>query len=155
MKSNSNGGRRASCRLGVHGISIVLLFDIQQQSDNNVPHIDPDKFSALKKKYKKQEKQLRKWEIYAIQRVGPKRQKVPKELSIGKSNQQYADVCVMVKDPKTGKGKMICALLDSGCIKSIILKKSTSPQVRTRLNEKDYCTYKRIVVISHLVLLRW
>ena len=30
LKSNSNGGQRASCALGVHGISRVLLFDIQQ-----------------------------------------------------------------------------------------------------------------------------
>ena len=29
VKSNSNSGRRASCALGVHGISGVLLFDIQ------------------------------------------------------------------------------------------------------------------------------
>ena len=30
VKSNSNSGRRASRALGVHGISRVLLFDIQQ-----------------------------------------------------------------------------------------------------------------------------
>ena len=29
MKSNSNGCRRASCALGVHGRSRVLLFEIQ------------------------------------------------------------------------------------------------------------------------------
>ena len=29
MKSNSNGYRCVSCMLGVHGISRVLLFDIQ------------------------------------------------------------------------------------------------------------------------------
>ena len=28
----------------------------------------------------------------------------------------------MDKDPRTGKGKMLQALLDSGCTKSIILK---------------------------------
>ena len=107
-----------------------------------MPYIEPVKLSALKKKYNKQEKQLRKWEVYATQRVGPKQQKVLKELSIGESNWQYADVCVMVKDPKTWKGKMLCVLLDSGYTKSIILKKFTSPQVQTRLNEKDCCTYK-------------
>ena len=32
MKSNSNSGRRASYALGVHGISRVLLFDIQQHN---------------------------------------------------------------------------------------------------------------------------
>ena len=48
----------------------------------------------------------------------------------------------MVKDPKTGNGKMLCALLGSGCTKSIILKKFTLPKAQTRLNEKDCCTYK-------------
>ena len=83
------------------GLSSVQQMYISQEykqnngykSDNNVPHIEPDKLSALKKTFKKQEKQLRKWEVYATQRVGPKRQKVLKELSIGESNQQYADVC--------------------------------------------------------------
>ena len=57
-----------------------------------------------------------------------KRRKVPEQLSIaGQNNQQYTDMCVMVKGPKTGKGKMLCPLLDSGCIKSIILKRFTSP----------------------------
>ena len=106
------------------------------KSDNNVTYIEPDKLSALKKRCKKQEKNVKKWEVYTTQRVGPKRQKVPKELSIGESNRRYADVCVMVKDPKTGKGKILCALLNSGCTKSIILKKFTSPQVQTRLNKK-------------------
>ena len=49
-----------------------------------------------------------------VQPVGPKQRNVPKEQSIGQSNQQYADICVMVKDPRTGKGKMLRALLDSG-----------------------------------------
>ena len=100
------------------------------KSDNNMTHIEPDELSALKKKYKKQEKKLRKWEVYATQRVGPKRQKVPKELSIGKSNPRYADVCVMVKDPKTEKEKMLRALLDSDCTKSIILKSIHRPKCK-------------------------
>ena len=45
-----------------------------------------------------------------MQRVGLKRRKVPKQLSIGQSNQQYSDICVMVKDRKTGKGRMLRAL---------------------------------------------
>ena len=107
------------------------------ESDDNVNHIEPDELSALKKKCKKQEKKLKKnshWEVYATQRVGPKKRKVPRELSIGESNRRYADVCVMVKDPKTGKGKMLQALLDLGCTKSIILKKFTSRKLQTRIN---------------------
>ena len=88
------------------------------KSDNNVTHIEPDKLSALKKKLKKQEKKLRKWEVYATQCVGPKQQKL-----------QYTDVRVMMKDLKTGKGKMLWALLDVGCTKSIILERFTSPKV--------------------------
>ena len=50
------------------------------ESDDDVNHIEPDVLSSLKKKCKMQQKKLRKrWEIYATQRVGPKRRKVPKE----------------------------------------------------------------------------
>ena len=111
------------------------------KSDDNVQHIEPDKLSAFKKKFKKQERQLRKWEVNDTHCVGSKRRKVPNKLSIEESNQQYADVCVMVKVPKTGKEKILFALLDSGCTKPIILQKFTSPQVRTRLIEKDCYTY--------------
>ena len=34
MKSNSNNGRRASCALGVHGVSRVLLLVIQQNIES-------------------------------------------------------------------------------------------------------------------------
>lgn len=48
----------------------------------------------------------------------------------------------MVKDPRTGKGKMLQALLDSGCTKSIILKSFTSPKERKQLSKKDCCRYE-------------
>ena len=48
----------------------------------------------------------------------------------------------MVKDPRTGKGKMLRALLDSGCTKSIILKSFTSPKARTQLSREDCCRYE-------------
>ena len=106
-------------------------------------HIDLDQLNALKKKSKKEGKRIKKrWEVYTTQRVGPKQRKVPKELSIGESNRQYADVRVMEKDPKTGKGKMLCALLDLVCTKSIILKKFTLPEAQTRLNDNDCCIYQ-------------
>ena len=65
-----------------------------------------------------------------MQHISPKRQKVPRELSIRESNRQYADVCVMVKDPKTEKEKMLRALLDSDCTKSIILKSIHRPKCK-------------------------
>ena len=37
---------------------------------------------------------------------------------------------------------MLRALLNSGCTKSIILKKLTLPKVRTRLSKKDCRTYE-------------
>ena len=48
----------------------------------------------------------------------------------------------MVKDLKTGKGKMLPPLLDLGCTESIILKKLTLPKGQTRLTKKDCCIYK-------------
>ena len=48
----------------------------------------------------------------------------------------------MVKDPRTLKRKMLRVLLDSGCTKSIILKKFTSPKAQTRLSDKDWCWYE-------------
>ena len=63
-----------------------------------------------------------------MQHISPKRQKVPRELSIRESNRQYADVCVMVNDQKTGKGKILQPLLDSDCPKSMILKNLHRPK---------------------------
>lgn len=48
-------------------------------------------------------------------------------------------MCVIVKDPRTRNGKMLQALLNSGCTKSIILKKFTSPEAQTRLSDKACC----------------
>ena len=48
----------------------------------------------------------------------------------------------MVKDPRTEKRKMLRALLDSGCTKSIILKSFTLPKARTQLSKEDCCQYK-------------
>ena len=48
----------------------------------------------------------------------------------------------MFKDPRTGEGTMLRALLDSGCTKYIILKSFTSPEARTQLSKEDCCRYK-------------
>ena len=48
----------------------------------------------------------------------------------------------MVKDPRTGKGKMLRALLDSGCTKYITLKSFILPKTRTKLSKEDCCQYK-------------
>ena len=48
----------------------------------------------------------------------------------------------MVKDPRTGKGTMLRALLDSGCTKSIILNEFTSPKATTQLSKEDCCRYE-------------
>ena len=91
--------------------------------DNHIIHINPDKLTLFKKKCKKVQKQLKgRWEVYGTQCVDTKRRKVPNEIYIGQRNQQYSIVCVMVNDPKTGKGTTLRALLDSGGTKSIILK---------------------------------
>ena len=48
----------------------------------------------------------------------------------------------MVKDPRTGKGTMLRALLDSGCTKSIILRDFTCPKERKLLSKEDCCRYE-------------
>ena len=101
-------------------------------SDKEITSIEGDQLKHHRKKAKKAEKALKQsWEAYTVQHVGPKQRKVPKEHSIGQSNRRYADICVMVKDPRKGKGQMLQALLDSGCTKSILLKSLTSPKART------------------------
>ena len=60
----------------------------------------------------------------------------------------------MVKDPRTGKGKMLRALLDSGCTKSIILKSFTSPKERKQLSKKTVAVMKHMEVILHLIQLQ-
>ena len=47
----------------------------------------------------------------------------------------------MVKDDK-GRGRMVRALFDSGCSRSIILKKFTCKSKRTKLEEKDQVHYE-------------
>ena len=61
---------------------------------------------------------------------------------------------MIVKDPRTGKGKMLRLFLDSGCTKFIILRKFTSPKTRTKLKEKTVSNTKHTKVNSHLVLKR-
>ena len=83
-------------------ISQEYNIDNGYNSSAQVNDIDPDQLTTLKKKAKKTEHELHcRWEVYATLCVGPKRQKVPKEQTIGQSNQQYVDVCVLVKDPRT------------------------------------------------------
>ena len=67
------------------------MYIAQQYRQNNgldsevdVNSIDDDQLKSLKKKAKKAQKNLKKnWEVYAVQRVGPKQRKVPKEQPIG------------------------------------------------------------------------
>jgi hypothetical protein len=59
------------------------------------------------------------------------------------SRRRYSEVCVQVID-SNGKGRMLRALLNSGCSKSIILKRFTEKKRRTKLmgrNRVEYATY--------------
>ena len=75
--------------------------------------------------------------------LGTKRRQILREKSptLRGSTNRYADICIMVKDDK-GKAKMLRALLDSGCSKSIILREFTSKSRRRILDEKDHVRYK-------------
>ena len=121
----------------INGLNYIQQIYITQKykrnngygSDNDVIHMNPDEINYLKEKCKKKEKKLKqRWEVYTTQRARPKRKKVAKELSIGKNNWRYTGLCVMVKDSRTGKGRILHALLDSGCTKSIILKSLHCPK---------------------------
>ena len=60
-----------------------------------------------------------------------------------KSERRYSEICVQVV-MSNGRGMMLRALLDSGCSKSIILKKFTERKRRIELKDKDkveYATY--------------
>ena len=62
-----------------------------------------------------------------------------------KANKQrrFSDICVIVIDTE-GKVRMIHCLLDTGCSKSIVLKKFTDKKERSKLDRKDtvrYTTY--------------
>jgi hypothetical protein len=59
------------------------------------------------------------------------------------STRRYSEVCVQVVDSNR-KGRMLRALLDSGCSKSIILKEFTEKKQRNKLMGRDrveYATY--------------
>ena len=59
------------------------------------------------------------------------------------AQRRFSDICVMVIDTK-GKGRMLCCLLDTGCLKSIVLKKFTDKKQRSKLGKEDtvcYTTY--------------
>jgi hypothetical protein len=69
---------------------------------------------------------------------------VNKKKTIIASRRRYLEVCVQVVD-SNGRGRMLRALLDSGCSKSIILKQSTKKKQRTKLMGRDrleYATYR-------------
>ena len=113
-KEESDSESEASAICWKQGTNLVQQMYIAQQyrTDNSMESnkednsIDDCQLKGLRKKAKKVKKILkRSWEVYTVQRVALKQQKVPKEQLIGQSNQQYADICVMVKDPRIGKEK--------------------------------------------------
>ena len=68
---------------------------------------------------------------------------VNKKKTVVASTRRYSEVCVQVID-NNGKGRMLRALLDSGCSKSIILKQFTDKKRRNKLMGRDrveYATY--------------
>jgi hypothetical protein len=68
---------------------------------------------------------------------------VNKKKTIRASTRRYLEVCVQVVD-SNGKGRMLRALLDSGCSKSIIFKEFTEKKRRNKLMGRgrvEYATY--------------
>ena len=63
-----------------------------------------------------------------------------KRAYINNTQRQFAEAVVMVVDSE-GRGRMLRALFDSGCSKSIILKKFTESKQRTKLKPRDHIRY--------------
>jgi hypothetical protein len=69
---------------------------------------------------------------------------VNKKRTITASRRRSSEICVRIID-STDKGRMLRALLDSSCSKSIILKQFTEKKRRTKLMGRDrveYTTYR-------------
>ena len=61
--------------------------DTGMDSDEEINDIENGHLKGLQEKAKKAEKVLkRSWDVYTVQRVGPKQQKIPKEQLIGQNN---------------------------------------------------------------------
>ena len=104
-RNDSDSKSKASAEGWKKNINLVQQMFITQQykkdngmhlEDKNIGEIEKDKLEVLLKRAKKAKLLKRSWEVYTVQRVGPKRQKIPKEQSIGQNNQRYADIYVMV-----------------------------------------------------------
>ena len=57
---------------------------------------------------------------------------------------------------RKGKGRMLRCVLDTGCLKSIVLKKFTDKKQRSKLSEEDtvyYTTYGRKFVSTKIARL--
>jgi hypothetical protein len=65
---------------------------------------------------------------------------VNKKKTIVASTRRYSEVCVQVVN-SNGRGRMLRALLDSGCSKSIILKQFTVKKRRTKLMGREQVEY--------------
>ena len=61
------------------------------------------------------------------------------------ARRRFSGICVIVLNIK-GNERMLCCLLDTGCSKSIVLKKFTDKKYRSKLSKEDtvcYTTYER------------
>ena len=63
-----------------------------------------------------------------------------KRAFVNNTERRFAEAVVMVVDSQ-GRGRMVRALFDSGCSKSIILKKFTESKRRTKLKPRDHIRY--------------
>ena len=102
----------------------TTAWTVRRKSMNDIPS---DKLKAYKRKANKAVKSMRgrKWETPILLQVGHKRCKLWREKR-DEARPWSADVCVF----------------DSGCSKSIILKKFTYKKKHTELEDKDQVTYK-------------
>ena len=114
---------------------------VVEQDDVDIEDLDDDDINDYKKQARKVTKSLNKWGIVKAAPAG----RVNKKLRVHLANnpkgkfiqgRRFSDICVMVINSK-GKGRMIRCLLDSGCSKSIILKKFTDKNQRTKLSDED------------------
>ena len=140
--SNTPDWRRGLKETQAMYVATLYREDNNLSYDEQVHSINPDDLNPYKKRYKQAKKFWN--ENQAVHQVGVKQRKIQKQYNPRELlQQQYCDIIIMVKD-KDEKGMMLCALLGSGCWRTIILKQFTHKSNRHLLPDKDkirYTTY--------------
>ena len=111
------------------------------EDNDTVNHIDPDQL----KKYKKEHIKTRNPTIETVPTyfaLGAKRRRIQREYNNTKNpERRYAEIVIMIKG-QSKKERMVRALLDSRCSKSIMLCEFKCKKKRNVLPKSEKIKYK-------------